>query len=191
MALLKSGSKKKSWTGLGDVHVVAAWVVSFFPSFCFKTNQTSITQRKQLCIGHSAHTPIWKWVAWTSEEAMEPGKWWQGQQGTHTIFLAEEAEGKGGELGVYPTVCARWSLWAEIALTERRERKREEGSENWRNVCPALCPRVLARGSPMDPWIPHPHLRITYQAVVAPSTKHSSTNSAVILFFFYLNYRPC
>lgn len=37
---------------------------------------------------------------------MEPGKWRQGQQGTHTIFVAEEAEDEGGELGVYPAVRA-------------------------------------------------------------------------------------
>lgn len=106
MALLKGGSNTKSCPGLGDVSVMATWVAPFFSPFWFKTNQTSITQKKQLCIGHPTDPSIWIWVAWTSEEAMEPGKCQQAQQWTNTIFLAEEVEGEGGELGVYPTTRA-------------------------------------------------------------------------------------
>lgn len=37
---------------------------------------------------------------------MEPGKWRQWQQWSNKIFLAEEVEGEGGALGVYPTARA-------------------------------------------------------------------------------------
>lgn len=114
-------------TGLGGASPMAAWVVAFLSPFWFITNQTSIAQK-----AHPSDLSLWKWVACTSEEAVEPDKWQQGQQWTNTNFLAEEIEGEGvcvgwggrGYLAAHGGTCC--SLWAEIPVTKRRERERRK-----------------------------------------------------------------
>lgn len=71
--------------------------------------------------------------------------------------------------------------WATPCISEERYQWLWWGKGNWRNISPAICPEMPARGLPMDLWDPPPPPRRTpYQAMgtpKAPNFKHTSPHT--------------
>lgn len=137
MAPLKGGSNMKSWTGLGDVSVMASWVIPFFSPFWFKTNQTSITQKKTALYGIPNKSIHLKMGGLNVR-----GAYGARQMAAVAAVVQQDFSSRGGGgwrwyIRGLPDSACQWSLWAEIAVTERRERKRRK-AQRTEGMCSLL-----------------------------------------------------